>query len=169
MDLFPELFTGSTAGLSASQFVSANGDQSGGAATQTFELFNPALTGTAQNAVGGAPLITLVGIIASVATANADLKLFTTTTAAVVSTAASAGPTFMDSRRSDTPIGTFKIGQVANPGSGLITTIPLIFGTSALMLPFNWDLSPGTGLVFTISGANRGVLTAIWIERVLTN
>lgn len=168
MDLFPEIFAGNT-GMSALQFVTGLMDQSGGANTQTAELFNPALTGTAQGAVGNVPLVTLTGFIVSVATANADLKIFSTQTSNVVTNAASAGPMFMDSRRSDTPTATFKIGQVANPGSGLITTIPLVFQSNPLWIPWNWDLSAGNGLVFTVSGANRAVLTAIWIERVQTS
>lgn len=168
MDMFPELLFGSV-GMSASQFSIAMGDQTGGATNQLYELFNPALTGTGQNAVGNVPLITVVGIIASVATANADLKVFATTNSAVVAGAASAGPQYMDSRRTDTPTGTFKIGQATNPGSGLITTIPLQFGAIPLKLPFNWDLSSGTGLVFSISGVNRGVLSVIWVERQITN
>lgn len=168
MDLFPELFAGN-AGMSALQFACGLMDQSGGANTQTAELFNPALTGTAQGAVGNVPLATLTGFIVSVATANADLKIFSTVTSNVVTNVASAGPQFMDSRRSDIPTCTFKIGQVANPGAGLITTIPLAFGTSPVWIPWNWDLSAGNGLVFTVSGANRAVLTAIWIERVQTS
>lgn len=167
MDLFPEVFAGN-AGMSAMQFCCGMMDNSGGASTQVAELFNPTLTAAAI-AAGTVPLVTLTGFIVSVATANADLKILTTATAAVVNTAASAGPQFMDSRRTDTPSATFKMGQAAVPGSGLITTIPLVFNTTPLWIPWNWDLSAGTGLLFSIGGANRAVLTAIWIERAQTN
>ena len=168
MLFFPEMFSGN-GGMSSSQFAIANGDQSGGASNQLFELFNPSLTGTAQGAVGNVPLITVTGLIVSVATANADLKIFSTTNSAVVAGAATSGPLFMDSRRSDAPTATFKIGQAANPGSGLITTVPLVFNTPAMQLPFNWDLPAGNGLVFSVAGANRAVLTVFWIERQMTS
>ena len=166
MDMFPELFAAAQ-GMDSSQFATANMDQTGGATTQAAELFNPALTGRAQLAEGNAPLVTLTGFLAFVATAAADLKLFTTTNAAVVSGAASVAATWMDSRISGTPTATFKMGQVANPGSGLIATIPLVVGPT-VWIPWNWDMPPGTGLVFTISGANRAVFQPIWIERTST-
>lgn len=168
MDMFPEAF-GGVVGMSGLQFCTGVMDQSGGASTQMAELFNPALTGRAQGAEGTVPLVTVVGFIASVAVANADLKILTTTNSAVVNNAAPVPATFMDSRRSDSPTATFKMGQAAVPGSGLVGTLPLVFNTNPYWQPFNWDITAGNGLLFSIAGANRAVLTVYWIERLQTN
>ena len=171
MDMFPELFAGDV-GLTSLQFATGTEDNTA-AANHFVELFNPALAHP-ENAITQ-PQLTVVGIMAqSLATATVDLDVFTTTTSNVVSGSATAGPVWMDGRRADTSIGTFKAGSASVPGSGLVwktalPAFPATGGVQPLILPFNWDLIQGQGLLVGTTGTARSIITLFWVERLQTS
>lgn len=172
MDLFPEMFAGNT-GLSSIQFAVGACDQTSAANTGV-ELFNPALTGTAQ--LLNAKLITLVGIeIWGAQAAAVNVDIWATTNSALVAGAATIAPQFMDSRQS-TPLGVLKQGNLASVAAGFdanTTQNNRLVLAAAQVVPFkqpwNQDISPGTGVLITGSGTTRYVVSLIWIERQLTS
>ncbi|SRR6266404_7128545 len=184
MDMIPEVYGGDV-GITALQFACGSCDVTG-AANNGIELFNPALTGTAQ--LLNAKLITVTGIIvwgAQAAAVNVDI--WNTTNAALVGTAATIPAQWMDHRRSiqvaggqtaDAPIGVLKQGNLASVAAGFDANTTQMFrevlAASQLIpfkLPWNQDISPGTGMLVTVANAAavRSVVSLIWIERAQTS
>lgn len=170
MDMFPELFAGDV-GLTSMQFATGTADQGAGS-NNIAELFNPVVAH--PESAANLPQLTVVGImVQSLNTATTNFSIFTTTNATFVNSAATAGPVWMDGRRADTSIGTFKMGTVAFPGSNEVfrTALPAAAATAGVMpliLPFNWDLIQGQGLLFGVAGAIRSIINVFWVERSQT-
>lgn len=174
MDMFPELFAGAS-GISALQFATGTCDQTP-ANNSGVELFNPAVAGTGAQMID-ARLITLVGIIVWGAQAGAvNVDVWDTTNNALCAGAADIGPRYFDKRRSDAPVGTLKKGNLVSVAAGFdANTTQLarfVLAASQLIpfkLPWNQDVQPGTGILITVSGTTRAVVTPIWVEHVQTS
>jgi hypothetical protein len=167
MDMFPEIFSGE-AGISNLQFATGFSDQTPGAGNfAVAELYNPAIAN--PNASVTLPMVTVCGLVLFGAAAG-DWQILKAATATDVSTAATAGPQWMDQRRTDTGLATFKMGTPNSIPGTLLTAVP--FGASdsiPVFFPFNWDLPQGTGLNFAFNtAATRGAITVFWIERTQT-
>jgi hypothetical protein len=177
MDLFPEIYGGDV-GITALQYACATADQTP-ANNSVAELFNPALTGTAQ--LLNAKLLTLVGIVVWGAQAAAvNVSIWNTTNSAVVAGAATLGPNWMDHRRSlsttvaaDAPLGVFTQGNLTplTPSNSTEIFRGVLASTQLIPYkqPFNEDISPGTGVLVTVTGSARSVVSLIWIERQQTS
>jgi hypothetical protein len=148
------------------------------------ELFNPALTGTAQ--LTDAKLLTLVGIeVWGAQAAAVNVDIWNTTNSALVAGAATINSQWMDHRRSiqksggqtaDAPLGVLKQGNLVSVAAAFdanTTQLARIVLSSSQVFPFkqpwNQDISPGTGILVTVSGTARSVITLIWIERQQTS
>ena len=156
-------------GLTAISFAIGSCDIAAGGAGNfgVAELFNPSVTN--PQATGSAIQATLTGIIVFNTTAAANFKILKSATATDVSTAATAGPNWMDGRRADSALLTLKQGTPASTPGTEIARFPMN-STERLVIPFNWDLIQGQGLNFAIDVANqRVVFTPIWVERLQTS
>lgn len=167
MDMFPEIFSGE-AGISNLQFATGFADQTPGAGNfAVAELFNPTITN--PNLSTTLPLVTVCGIVLFGAAAG-DWQILKPASATDVSGAATSGPVWMDQRRTDVGLATFKMGTPAAIPGTLVTAIP--FGAAdsiPVFFPFNWDLQQGQGLNFAFNvAATRGAITVFWIERIQT-
>lgn len=176
MDLFPEIYGGDV-GITALQYAIGTADQTP-AHNSVVELFNPALAGTQQRT--NAKLLTLTGIVVwGAQAAAANLSVWFTTNSAVVNGAVTLGPNWMDHRRSvglvqaaDAPLATLQMGDL-NPltpanSTEIFRTVIAASQVAPFGLPFNEDIDPGTGVLITVSGAARTVISPIWIERQQT-
>lgn len=174
MDMFPEMFAGAT-GLTALQFATGTCDQTP-AANSGVELFNPAIVGSGASMIDSR-LLTLVGLVIWGAQAGAvNVDVWDTTNNALVATAADIGPRYFDKRRTDAPVGTLKKGNLASVAAGFdpnTTQLARFVLAAAQVIPFklpwNQDIQPGTGILITVSGTTRTVVTPIWVEHVQTS
>jgi hypothetical protein len=127
-------------------------------------------------------LITVVGFkVWGAQAAAANVDVWFTTNSALVATTATIIPQFFDHRRSigpqaSAPIGVLKQGSLASVAAGFdANTTQLGRDVLAanqvfpLKMPWNQDISPGTGMLVTVAGAVRSVITIIWVERQMTS
>lgn len=176
--MFPEIYGGDV-GITSLQYAVGCCDQTP-AANSGVELFNPAIPGTAQ--LLNAKLLTLVGIkIWGAQAAAVNVDIWFTTNSAIVAGGATIIPQWLDHRRStgaqaDAPIGVLKQGNLASVAAGFdANTVQVDRSVLAaaqvfpFKMPWNQDISPGTGVVITVSGTTRTVVTPIWIERQQTS
>lgn len=174
MDMFPEIYGGDV-GITSLQYAIGTCDQTP-AHNSVVQLFNPAIGGTGQ--LLNAKLLTLVGIVVwGAQAAGANLSVWFTTNNAVVAGGATLGPQWMDHRRStgvnaDAPLGLLTQGDLTplTPANSteIFRTVIAANQVIPYNLPFNEDISPGTGALITVSGTARSVISPIWIERQQT-
>ncbi len=156
---FPEIFGGAPS--FNLPFATGTTDQTP-AANAVTELWN----GTTNF------LATLTGItVWANNTATANFSIYKAKTATDVSGAATIGPVWMDQRRNDLPTHTLAQGNLASLGTFTELQrwpLPGFAATAQLypwLIPVNWDIPPGSGLLFVYVGAIRTVVSPIWIER----
>lgn len=177
MDLFPEIMSGDV-GLTALQFATGTADVAGQVNNCAAELFNPAVANPQATSVLIQATVTgfiVWGIQTGVQTFRV-LKSAAAGPQAGIATAASAGPNFMDGRipTATTPSLSFKQGNLAAfAGLTEVFRCALPAGSATqqqnpILIPFNWDLVQGQGLILATDVTTRFIVTAIWTERQQT-